>query len=59
MLANNTYFDVPFNLPFNVIYMPDTMAYILVEASVSSQVRVSLYLNETTITASTTLSANE
>ena len=52
MLANNTWFDIPFHMPFNVLYMPNTMAYIVVEASIKDSARLSVYMNETTVTAS-------
>ena len=52
MLANNTWFDIPYRLPFGVLHMPGTMAYIVVESSVKVSSRLSVFLNETTVTAS-------
>ena len=51
MLCNDTWFNIPFDLPFNVLYMLGTMGMITIEVSVYASVKLSVYINETTVTA--------
>ena len=59
MLQNNTWFDIPFRLPFNLLYMPGTMAHLVVESSTKISTRLSVFLNETTVTTSKTITGKE
>ena len=59
MLANNTWFDVPFKLPYNVLHMPDVLAMLCLEVTFTGGGRLSVYINETTVTASRSMVGDE
>lgn len=59
MLARNTWFDIPFDLPFAVLYMLNTTAVVAVEASINTSAKLSVFINETTLTASCEIHAQD
>ena len=55
MLANNTWFDIPFNLPFSVLHMPEISAVIVIEVTLSVRAKLSVYINKSLMAASRNL----
>ena len=55
MLSNDTWFDVPFNLPFEVVHMPNTDAVLVIEATPQVAAKLSVYINKAAVTESRTM----